>query len=105
MYQMDRKLEVDEVYKLLLVSDPLPPPRASCERGGGGGGSRQRRCPTASLTLAGGGRGGGVWDPKVCVPKMARSDVPSGKFVFFPAMVTLVMGGGLGGSPPPPFGF
>ena len=33
-------------------------------------------------------------DPKVCVPKMARSEFPDGKFRFFPTMVTLVWGGG-----------
>ena len=28
-------------------------------------------------------KGGGVWDPKVCIPKMARSDVPDCEFCFF----------------------
>ena len=28
--------------------------------------------------------GGGVWDPKFCVPKMARPDFSNGKFRFFP---------------------
>ena len=41
--------------------------------------------------------GGGVWDPKVCVPKMARPDFAGCKFRF-PPMVTLVWGGG-GGFP------
>ena len=27
-------------------------------------------------------RGGGVWDPRVCAPKMARSDFPVVIFVF-----------------------
>ena len=30
------------------------------------------------------GGGGGVWDPKFCVPKMAHSDFPDCKFRFFP---------------------
>ena len=35
-----------------------------------------------------------AWDPNFCVPKMARSDFSTGKFQFFPTMVTLVWGGG-----------
>ena len=48
---------------------------------------------TSRLTLEErrGGGGEGVWDPKNCVQKMARSDC---KFSFFPTMVTLVCGGG-----------
>ena len=45
--------------------------------------------------------GGGVWDPKVCVPKMARSDFPDCKFRFFPRW-SLWSGEGGGGAPPPP---
>ena len=44
----------------------------------------------------GGGEGGGVWAPKVCVPKMARSDFPNGKFRFFTRW-SLGSGGGGGG--------
>ena len=39
--------------------------------------------------------GGGVWDPKVCVPKMARPDFPDCKFRFFPRL-SLCSGGGGG---------
>ena len=45
-----------------------------CSISGRGGGGRQ--------VLEGGGGGG--WDPKVCVPKMARPDFPNDKFPFFP---------------------
>ena len=50
---------------------------------------------------------GGVWDPKICVPKMARPDFPFCKFRFFPRW-SLWSGGagggsrGGGGGPPPP---
>ena len=44
-----------------------------------------------------GERGGGVWDPKVCAPTMARSDFPNGKFHVFPRW-SLWSGGGGGGS-------
>ena len=37
---------------------------------------------------------GGLWDPKVCAPKMARSDFPDCKLGFFPTTVTLVWGKG-----------
>ena len=46
-------------------------------------------------------RGGGVWDPNVCAPKMARPNFPDGKFRFFATMITLAWGGGGGGSLPP----
>ena len=39
-------------------------------------------------SIRGGGGRGGVWDPKVCVPKMAQPDFPNGKFRFFPTMIT-----------------
>ena len=45
--------------------------------GGGGGNCRQ---PDIRREAG----GGGVWDPKVCVPKMARSDLPNCKLRFFP---------------------
>ena len=48
--------------------------------------------------------GGGGWDPKICVPKMAQPDFPDRKFRSFPTMVILVWGGGgggFGGMPPP----
>ena len=38
--------------------------------------------------------GGGLWDPKVCAPKMARSDFPDCILGFFPTTVTLVWGKG-----------
>ena len=38
--------------------------------------------------------GGGVWDPKVCVPEMARQDFPNGKFRFFPRWPLWSWGGG-----------
>ena len=47
----------------------------------------------------------GVWDPKVCVPEMARQDFPNGKFRFFPRWLLWSGGGGgwsMGGTPPPP---
>ena len=44
--------------------------------------------------LKGGIGGGGVWDPQVCVPNMAQHNFPDCKCCFFPAMVTLVRGGG-----------
>ena len=59
-----------------------------CLTGGGGG-----------LCLTGGGgavlneRGGGFWDPKVCVPNMARPDCPYCEFRF-PARWSLWAGGG-----------
>ena len=68
----------------------------------GGGGSDPRE------VLEGGEGGeGGVWDPKVCVPKMARPDFPSRKFRFFPRWSLWSGGGGTGvqgggGLPPPP---
>ena len=66
----------------------------TADRRGGGGGVRE--------VLEG---GGGVWDPKVCVPKMARQDFTC-KFRFFPPQSLRsggrgVQGGG-GGNPPPP---
>ena len=50
---------------------------------------------------------GGVWDPKVCVPKTARSDFPYCKFRFFPRWSLWSGRGGRGvqgggGTPPPP---
>ena len=42
--------------------------------------------------------GGGGWDPKVCVPKLARSHFPDCKSHFFPRW-SLSLGGG-GGAPP-----
>ena len=47
---------------------PVPPPVGW---GGGGEGSIRR-----------GARGGGIWDPKVRVPKMAQPDFPDGTFRF-----------------------
>ena len=41
---------------------------------------------------------GGVWDPNICVPKMARSDFPDGKFRFFPRWSFSSGGEGEGGS-------
>ena len=39
---------------------------------------------------------GKVWDPKLCVPKMARQDCPDWKSRFFPSFVSLVKRGGFG---------
>ena len=52
------------------------------------------------ITIGGGGR---VWDPKVCVSKVARQSFPCCKFRFFSTLVWRggVRGGG-GGKPPPP---
>ena len=46
--------------------------------------------------------GGGVWNPKLCVPKMAQPDFLICKCQFFSMMVTLVggQGGGSGGGVP-----
>ena len=49
--------------------------------------------PSTGEYWRGGGRGG-VWDPKVCVPKMARSDFPFVNSVFSHD-VTLVWGEGV----------
>ena len=67
--------------------------RAVLKRGGGGG-----------LCLNGGGGGlclnegeggwEGVWDPKFCVPKMARPDLPNGNFVSHDGPFGLGGGGG-----------
>ena len=63
--------------------------------GGGGGGVREG-------PLGGGGvlegEEGGVWDVKDCVPKMAQSDFPDGKFRFFPRRSFWSGGGGPGGA-------
>ena len=40
------------------------------------------------------GGGGGVWDRKVCAPKMARPDFPFCKFYFFPQWPLWLGGGG-----------
>ena len=42
------------------------------------------------------GGGGGFWDPKDCVPKIARQYLPRCKFRFFPRW-SLWFGGGGGG--------
>ena len=48
------------------------------------------------------GEGGeGVWDPKVCVPKLTGSDFPNGTFRFFPRWSLWSWGGGV---PPPSSG-
>ena len=48
----------------------------------------------------GGGGGRGVWDPKVCVPKMAQTKLSFGKFHFPPLFPHLNnFGGGGGGTP------
>ena len=39
------------------------------------------------------GGGGGGWDPKICVPKMAQPDFPCCKFPFFP-LWSIWSGGG-----------
>ena len=60
--------------------------------------------PSALCTVFGerGVGGGGVWDPKVCVPKMARQDIPNGEFQFFPRWSLWSGGGGPGGGGAPP---
>ena len=46
--------------------------------------------------------GGGVWDQKVCAPKMARPDFPFCKFRFFPRWSLGSGEGWEGGTPPLP---
>ena len=49
--------------------------------------------------------GGGIWDPEICVLKMARKDFPYCRFRFCPTMATLVWrGGSRGGYPPSSYG-
>ena len=55
----------------------------------GGGGGRE--------VLEGGTGGGGVWDPKACVPKMPRQDFPNCKFRSSPLQSLWSGGGGPGG--------
>ena len=57
-------------------------------------GHRKQACPLSRAVLNGRRRGGGVWDPKGCVPKMARSDFPSRKFRFCPRWSLWYRGGG-----------
>ena len=86
---------------------PLLSPTSSVQRAllwlSGGGGRGEGIGGAAWHTLAGravlkGGVGGeGVWNPKVCVPKMARQDFPSCEFHFFPRWS--LWSGGL--TPPP----
>ena len=52
----------------------------------------------------GGGVGGGVRNPKICAPKMARPDFPNSKFHFFPRC-SLWSGGGILEEGSPLFGF
>ena len=65
------------------------------------------RCARGGLTAeerrGGGGAWRGVWDPKVCVPKMARSALPDCKLRVFPRWSLWSGGGGgaQGGDPPP----
>ena len=66
-------------------------------RGGGGGGGAMGR-----TVLKGGVGGKGVWDPKICAPKMVRPDFPPCQFRVFPTMATFVWGGGGRGHPSPP---
>ena len=54
-----------------------------------------------SKALAGVG-GGGVWDPKVCVPKMAQSDFPGFECRPFPRWSLWYWGGSRCGGVPPP---
>ena len=65
------------------VHCPDPSGWAAGAWGGGGCGSRREE------------RGrGGVWNPKVCVPKMARQEFPFCKFWFFPRWSLWSWGGG-----------
>ena len=50
-------------------------------------------------------KAGGVWDPNVCVPKMARPDSPCFKFPSSHNGHFGLGGGGGGGAPPPPMGY
>ena len=68
---------------------PPPPHTHTWVRAGGGGFN-----PKDALE-----EGGGVRDPKVCVPKIVRPDFPDGTFCFFPRW-SLWSGGG-GDNPPP----
>ena len=45
--------------------------------------------------------GGGVWDPRVCVPQMARPDFPSWQFRSFARWSLWTWGG----DPPPPMAY
>ena len=71
----------------------LSPQKCVCGRVGGGGGygtpfpARQTHVcsqppPPANMRRA--EEGGGSWGPKFCLPEMARSDFPNGKFGLFP---------------------
>ena len=55
-----------------------------------------------SRKVSEGGGGGVLWDPKACVPKMARSNCPYEKFRFF-ALRSLWLGVGGGGGASSPF--
>ena len=61
------------------------------EGGGGGRGGQE----VSSPVWEGGGRG--IWDPKVCVPTMARQDFPDCKFRCFQRWSLWCGGGGGGG--------
>ena len=56
---------------------------------GGGGSFRAKGKETIGRE-----KRGGVWDPKVCIPEMAPSDFPNGKFIFSPRWSLWSWGGG-----------
>ena len=69
----------------LLSVNPIEP--GTCHQGDAAGrrlGALERAWGGGTSPPSNASLGGGIWDPKVCVPKMARSDFPNGKFRFFP---------------------
>ena len=64
------------------VRSTVLPTAAGAKAQGARGDHCQRVLPRLTLEERRGG--GGVWDPKVCVPKMAQSEFPNCKFRFFP---------------------
>ena len=62
-----------------------PGPQGSVRRGARGGAGGGGRGAVVPREASEGGQGGrGVWDPKVCVPKLADQIFPTGNFVVSP---------------------
>ena len=96
--------------RFVITNSTLVPASACCTilfRGGGQANDRRDdpkslctkngpiRSERGGLRLTG---GGGVWDPKFCVPEIAQKIFPL-QISFFPTVLTLVWGGD-----PPPYG-